>query len=66
MQDINNFSNLIEVRGRSFDQLRANMASIEVPCKLLQIEVLPNGSYVAFLAADRKLRKVKERQAKEV
>ena len=66
MQDINNFSNLIEVRGRDFDQLRRNLSMVDVPAKLLDIKVGPTGAYYAFLVADRKLRRVKEREkAKE-
>jgi len=62
MQDINNFSNLIEVRGRSFDQLRENMAKVDVPASIVQILSLPTGAYIAILMADRKIR----RKAKEV
>lgn len=65
MQDLNNFSNLIEVRGRSFDLLRENMAKIDVPASIVHITLQPTGQYVAILMADRKVRKTKTRPEKK-
>lgn len=64
MQDINNFLNLIEVRGRSFDQLRENMSKIDVPCSIVQIQMMPTGAYFAILMADRKVRKTPTQASK--
>jgi hypothetical protein len=62
MQDINNFSNLIEVRGRTFDQLQEKLIAIEVPCSILELKVLHTGQYVAILMADRKVRRKKKEE----
>jgi len=60
MQDINSFSNLIEVRGRSFELLRENLAKVEVPASIVKIILQPTGQYVAILMADRKVVKRKK------
>ncbi len=53
MNDVNNFANLIEVQGRTFDRLRENMARIEVPVSIVRMGIMNTGLYYAFLKADR-------------
>ena len=57
MQDVNNFMNLIEVQGRTFDRLRDDMARIEFPVSIITMGVQGTGMYYAFLKADRPAKK---------
>lgn len=58
MKDINNFLNLIEVNGRTFDRLRENMARIEVPVSIVEMGIMNTGLYYAFLKADRPAKRI--------
>lgn len=50
MEDINGFSNLIMIDGRSFDGLKERMIQqVQVPAQILHIGLKPNGFPYAVL-----------------
>jgi hypothetical protein len=50
MEDINGFSKLIMIDGRSFDNLKQRMIEqVQVPAQILQIGLKPNGFPFAIL-----------------
>lgn len=60
MRDFNNFSNLLEVLGRNFDDLKLKLASISQPAKIIKIEREPTGKYYAVVQLDRPAKKTKK------
>lgn len=50
IEDINGFSNLVMIDGRSFDNLKERMITqIRVPARILEIGLKPNGFPFAIL-----------------
>jgi hypothetical protein len=50
MEDINGFSNLVMIDGRSFDNLKQRMVEqVQVPAQILYIGLKPNGFPYAVL-----------------
>lgn len=51
--DLNGFSNLVFIDGRSFENLKERMiAQVKEPAKILQIGLKPNGFPYAVLEID--------------
>jgi len=64
IEDINGFSNLVMIDGRSFDNLKERMITqIRVPAKILEIGLKPNGFPFAILQVSAKERSSKEKKA---
>lgn len=63
IEDINGFSNLIMIDGRSFDNLKDRMITqVRVPARILEIGLKPNGFPYAILQVTAKEKPVKEKK----
>jgi hypothetical protein len=64
IEDINGFSNLIFIDGRSFDNLKERMITqVRVPARVLDIGLKPNGFPFAILQVITKEKPAKEKKA---
>jgi hypothetical protein len=64
IEDINGFSNLVFIDGRSFDNLKERMITqVRVPARVLQIGLKPNGFPYAILQVTAKEKPVREKKA---
>ena len=64
IEDINGFSNLVMIDGRSFDNLKERMImQVRVPAKIMEIGLKPNGFPYAILLVSAKEKLVKEKKA---
>lgn len=63
IEDINGFSNLIMIDGRSFDNLKERMITqVRVPARILEIGLKPNGFPFAILQVSGKEKPTKEKK----
>lgn len=60
MKDINNFSNLIEIEGRSFEDLKSKLLKIDSKCAVLHWLVLPTGRYKVIVQIEKPAKPVKK------
>jgi hypothetical protein len=64
IEDINGFSNLVFIDGRSFDNLKERMITqVRVPARVLQIGLKPNGFPYAVLQVTAKEKPAKDKKA---
>lgn len=63
IEDINGFSNLIMIDGRSFDNLKERMITqVRVPARIVEIGLKPNGFPFAILQVTAKEKPAKEKK----
>jgi hypothetical protein len=64
IEDINGFSNLIMIDGRSFDNLKERMITqVRVPARIVEIGLKPNGFPFAILQVTAKEKTAKEKKS---
>lgn len=64
IEDINGFSNLVMIDGRSFDNLKERMITqIRVPARIMEIGLKPNGFPYAILMVTAKESPAKAKKA---
>lgn len=63
IEDINGFSNLVMIDGRSFDNLKERMITqVRVPARIVEIGLKPNGFPFAILQVTAKEKPVREKK----
>lgn len=63
IEDINGFSNLVMIDGRSFDNLKERMITqVRVPARIVEIGLKPNGFPFAILQVTAKEKPAKEKK----
>lgn len=63
IEDINGFSNLVMIDGRSFDNLKERMITqVRVPARIVEIGLKPNGFPFAILMVTAKEKPAREKK----